>query len=170
MAHDNEIDSIIYYWSLDHFNEIGEIGEILSRSKLFRNVIYRSWRRYLGACAVCVRVCEWNKSHRKWIKECEEILVIVSSCYWPFGWDLHIIFAHKSKTIDGWRFPVRISMQSLAVNLKHHLTLDGINNTMALYWMRTETKTFGSGFMYNVYVHFAKRFRIQLRFQLWKVF
>lgn len=24
MVHDNEIDSIIYYWSLDNFDEIGE--------------------------------------------------------------------------------------------------------------------------------------------------
>lgn len=123
---------------------------------------------------VCVCVNGSNRikmNQRMWTNpcDCEQLLLNV------VGWDLHIIFATqththtstKEKTIDGWRFYVRISMQSLAANLKHHLTLNSINNAIVLD--ANETKTFGSDFMYNVYVY-QKIFSIQLRFQLWKLF
>lgn len=43
MAHDNEIDSIIYYWSLDNFDEIRENG-ITAKCM----------------CIVCIYIYSWN--------------------------------------------------------------------------------------------------------------
>lgn len=90
-----------------------------------------------------VNVCMWEWIKSKWIEECEQIFCVYEQLLLAISFlgFAHIIFAHE-QTKKRTKIFLSISMQSLAANLKHHLTPDGINSTIVLN--TNETKTFGS--------------------------